>query len=117
MNYSSVSSYYKQTESIKRTAEHFNISVGKCRKILITSGDFSSPLSLKISELIDAGKTTKEIMDLLGKSNSTVNAHIPYSKGLYLSESPSKNALRIRKHRKKEAKTPSSYKSTTNRQK
>lgn len=83
MNFDAVSTYYKRTESLKKTTAHFNISMGKCRKILITTGDFSSPLSITVSQLLSQGMSPKEIEKKLNKSRTAINGYIPYSKGEY----------------------------------
>ncbi len=101
MTFDSVASYYRRTGSLKQTTIHFNISMGKCRKILITTGDYSSPLSIQILKLLEQGLSEPEICEKLGKSKSTINSHIPYSKGAYLSDSPTQNAIRIRDCRKR----------------
>lgn len=46
--------------------------------------------------LIDA-----ELAERLGKTEKNVNNRIPYEKGIYNAEYPSKNALKIRKCREK----------------
>lgn len=92
---------YNATGSIKETAKIYEISEQKVRKILITKGVYSTPLSDKINKLRDQGLTPTEISKKLNISRAAVNSYMPYSKGQYKSDSPSENALRIRKSRDK----------------
>ena len=64
-------------------AEEFQISRIKVRKILITTGDITSPTTKQIQELLAAGKTIKQISEEMRISISTVNSLLPYSKGVY----------------------------------
>nr|DAP78682.1 MAG TPA: Lactose operon repressor [Caudoviricetes sp.]DAY55982.1 MAG TPA: Lactose operon repressor [Caudoviricetes sp.] len=43
----------------------------------------------------------ENIAEKLRVSKSTVSAYLPYTKGVYLGENPSSNALKIRKCRAK----------------
>lgn len=45
--------------------------------------------------------SVENIAEKLRVSKSTVSAYLPYTKGVYLGENPSSNALKIRKCRAK----------------
>lgn len=62
-------------------AEEFGISRIKVRKILVTTGDISSPAG--ITSLLASGLKIDEIAQKLNMSKSTVNSWIGYSKGVY----------------------------------
>lgn len=88
--------------SRKEIAKSLKISDNKVRKILITAGE--SPVSKtgdRVLKLFEEGFSQKEICDMLGLSKSAVNSHIPYTKSVYNSDSPTINAERIRECRKK----------------
>ena len=90
--------------SRKEIAKSLKISDNKVRKILITAGE--SPVSktgTRVLKLFEKGFSQKEICDMLGLSKSTVNSHIPYTKSIYNSDSPTANAESIRKSRKKKS--------------
>lgn len=59
-------------------------------------------MAAQVRDLYERGYSTDEMATALGVSRSTVSVYLPYTKGGYLSDAPSKNALRIRKYRSKE---------------
>lgn len=101
MRFDDVSSFYRANDSLRQTAMHFGISEGKCRKILITTGDYRSPRTDEILRLVDAGLSLEDISRELSIGISAINAHLPYSKGEYNVDQPTVNAQRIRRHRDK----------------
>jgi len=93
-------STYELTKSISSTARHCNLSEQKVRKILITSGvELESARTRKILEMHESGQGAREISETLGIGPGAVCAHLPYTKGIYGSATPTENALAIRKHR------------------
>lgn len=96
-----ITACYNSCGSIKQTSEQLGFGCGKVRKALITSGAYISDLSVVIADLRDKGMTNKQISEKLHVSLSTVDAHSPYTKGTYYDVNPTKNALAIRKHRRK----------------
>lgn len=109
MTFEQVADYYIASGSIRDTAQKFNISCGKCRKILLTAGVLSSSVSSAVVRLREEGLTSEQIAEQLSIKRSAVNANTPYSKGIYNSDFPSANALRIRKHRSKEETIPQAH--------
>jgi len=74
---------YKETNTIQRVAKVNSVSLVKVRRILISEGLWSSPLSDKIKPLWESGMSTKEISRMLNVSIKTVQAYAPYSRGTY----------------------------------
>lgn len=94
---------YENLQSIKATAKELEISEQKVRKILLSLGAYESKTSNEIAGLLDQGYSVEEIAKILEISPSTVSGYMPYSKCIYNSETPSENALRIRKSRTSKA--------------
>lgn len=95
---------YNIEGSIKKVAALFRISEQKVRKILIDADLYESDMSVQVKDLYEQGFSVEDIADRLKVSKSTVSGYLPYTKGGYLSDAPSKNALRIRRCRSKENK-------------
>ena len=92
---------YNKLCSLDKVSVEFGISEAKVRKILITEGVYENDTSKQVKKLYDKGKTTQEIAKILKLSKSCINMYLPYKKGVYRSEYPTINALRIRKCRNK----------------
>ena len=58
-------------------------------------------MSVQVKDLYGQGFSVEDIADKLGVSKSAVSGYLPYSKGVYLGENPSSNAIKIRKCRAK----------------
>lgn len=94
----------EQGLSVAEIARRLKISEQKTRKILITAGAWSSPLSLKIAKMREDGKSIDEISDSLGITRNAVLSYTPYGRGMKNAEYPTVNALRIRKCRQNKKK-------------
>ncbi len=94
----------EQELSLKEISKRLHISEQKARKILITAGAWSSPLSLKIAKMREGGKSIDEIAESLGIARNTVLSYTPYDRGMQNTEYPTVNALRIRKCRQNKKK-------------
>lgn len=92
---------YGTEGSIKKVAALFRISEQKVRKVLIDAGEYESDMSVQVKDLYEQGFSIEDIADKLGVSKGTVSGYLPYTKCVYLSENPSKNALKVRKYRAK----------------
>lgn len=79
----------------------FRVSEQKVRKVLIDAGAYESDMSIQVNDLYEQGYSVENIAEKLRVSKSTVSAYLPYTKGVYLGENPSSNALKIRKCRAK----------------
>lgn len=101
MNQEDIIRAYTTEGSIKKVAALFRISEQKVRKVLIDAGEYESDMSIHVKALYEQGFSVEDIADKLKVSKSAVSSYLPYSKGLYLGENPSSNALKIRKCRAK----------------
>ena len=98
---------YISNNSILETAKATGVSTVKVRKILITEGLWESDTSIKIGELLKQGMTTEEIANTLYMSIKNVQAYMPYERGVYGGEEPSKEAIRSDKYRNRMKKAAS----------
>lgn len=101
MTIEQVAEFYNGCESIKETARYFAVSEQKIKRFLITAGVYENEQSRAVIDLYKAGFTPEEIGERLKLSKSAVFSHLPYIKGQYMSDTPSKNAVRIRKCRER----------------
>ena len=69
--------------SLNVLANEFSMSRIKLRKLLITSGVYETPISRKVNELYNSGKTVKEIQTITGLSAASVSGYLPYQKTIY----------------------------------
>lgn len=95
---------YNTEGSIKKVAALFRISEQKVREVLIDAGEYESDISVQVKDLYEQGFSVDDIADKLNISRSAVSSYLPYTKGAYMGEGPSKNALRIRRCRNKKNK-------------
>lgn len=86
---------YEETGELKLTAEEFDMSALKIRKLLITAGAYSNDISDEVNNLYSTGKTVAEIQRITGLGKSSVNGYLPYTKAIYKPEELSLNAERI----------------------
>lgn len=94
----------EQGLSINEISRRTKVSSQKVRKILITAGAWSSPLSERINAMLNDDMSVDDISKELGMTRNAVLSYIPYSRGMQNAEYPSVNALKIRKCRAKKAK-------------
>lgn len=99
--FTSVLRLHEQGLSIKQIARQLQISEQKARKILITAGAWSSPLSDQIQTMRKGGKTVEQIAAALGITRNAVLSYTPYDRGMKNAEYPTINALRVRASRAK----------------
>ena len=99
--FTSVLRLHEQGLSIKKIARQLQISEQKTRKILITAGAWSSPLSNQIQTMRKDGKSVDQIAATLCITRNAVLSYMPYDRGMKNAEYPTINALRIRASRAK----------------
>ena len=90
---------HNQECSVKEISRRCAISEYKVVKILCSFGAYHSPKAIEIMRLWKNGKLQDEIAKSLHISYHAVHRYIPYVRGVYLSEDPTENALRIRRCR------------------
>ena len=87
--------------TINETAEEFNVTPAKIRKILVTGGYYDTALYRSIMELRTQGLGAEEIAEKIGKKKATVQSYLPYEKVIYMMEERSVNADRLRRFKEK----------------
>ena len=101
--YEKVISTYKQVKSIKATADFVGTTLVRAQRILITEGMWHSKSSDRVVALYNSGKSVKEIAQLLGISQKTVQTYLPYvrSEKGYGGDKRSSEAYRSENYRKR----------------
>ena len=92
---------YGTEGSIKKVAALFSVSEQKVRKVLIDAGAYESDMSIQVNDMYKQGYGAQYIADKLKMSISAVSSYLPYTKGQYLADEPTENAIRIRQCRQK----------------
>ena len=73
----------KDAPSIRDVANAMDATPLKIRKILITTGYYSTELSRKVQGLYAKGYSIQQIMEETGLKKSSVHGYLPYIKGNY----------------------------------
>ena len=74
----------KNCASLREVAKHFNVSILKAKKLLITAGVYPMTDQIDLIHILrEQGLTEKQIADRLGVSVAAVNASLPYEKVVY----------------------------------
>ena len=92
---------YLDTGSVKKTADEAGISEVKARRILLTENLWSSDTSIRVGHYYQSGLTTKEIAGKLYMTEKAVQQYLPYSRGLYLADDRSLDAVYSAEYRKR----------------
>lgn len=87
---------HKRGESIRGIAIETGLGRIKVRKILITEGLHTSAKLEKVQSMYAQGMSIDDIAMQLHINPKRVNDYLPYTKGVYMDDDPSVNALRIR---------------------
>lgn len=95
----------KTFSGLNAVAAEFGITALKARKLLITSGVYSTALSRQITELHVGGVEISRIMKLTSLSRASVHSYLPYTKIPYKLNELSANAERIRLYRERKKKS------------
>lgn len=72
----------KDAPSIRDVANAMDTTPLKIRKILITTGHYSTELSRKVQSLREQGCSIQQIMKQTGLKRASVHAYLPYSNWL-----------------------------------
>lgn len=99
--YQQIIDNYKETGSVKRTAEKLGTYPIKVRRVLITEGLWHSKTSDQVLELLAQGKSVAEIAENLVISEKNVQSYMPYSRGQYGGEDRSNEAIRSEEYRER----------------
>lgn len=81
--YQQIINIYKETGSVKKTAEELGTYPIKVRRVLITEGLWHSKTSEQVADLLAKGKSVAEIAEELVISEKNVQSYMPYSRGQY----------------------------------
>ena len=84
---------------LRGVADHFNITLIKARKLLITGGKYSTYLSREVQEMYASGKSIQEIMRKTGLKKSSVYSYLPYNHLAYNLSDSSIEAERQKQYR------------------
>lgn len=85
--------------SLRSVAEELGTTVIRARKLLITSGYFTSPTATKVQELKSAGKSIEEIGEELKLGPAAVYGYLPFTWNAYNLPQTSANSDRHKRHR------------------
>ena len=84
---------------LRGVADHFNITLIKARKLLITGGKYSTEISRKVQKLYSQGKSIQEIMRKTKLKKSSVYSYLPYDRLAYKLPDSSIEAERQKQYR------------------
>ena len=84
---------------LRSVADHFNITLIKARKLLITGGKYCTYLSREVQEMYAGGKSIQEIMRKTGLKKSSVYSYLPYNHLAYNLPDSSIEAERQKQYR------------------
>ena len=99
--YQQIINIYKETGSVKKTAEELGTYPIKVRRVLITEGLWHSKTSEQVADLLAKGKSVAEIAEELVISEKNVQSYMPYSRGQYGGEDRSNEAIRSEEYRER----------------
>ncbi len=85
--------------SIRETSIEFGINRNKVRKILITSGEITSPITEQALKLRQEGFSIEEVAEKLDVSTATVSTYLPYDDRIRNSLDPGEHAKAVREYR------------------
>ena len=91
----------EEAPSIREIAQALDTTPLRVRKMLVTTGYYSTKLSRKVQALYEQGCTIQEIMDQTGLKRASVHGYLPYVRGNYNLPESTLNAERRRVYRKR----------------
>lgn len=92
---------FMETKSVQRTAAELNTNTTRVRRVLITEGLWHSSLSDKIGNLHSQGNAAEEIAAQLFLSPKTVQCYLPYTRGSYIDNQQSSDAVKSQSYRER----------------
>lgn len=98
-----VTEAYRENTSLRALAAEFDMTLLKIRKLLITTGAYSSEVSEQVNTLYKSGKSIIQIMKITGLSRASVYSYLPYQKGIYNMNTLSLDAERCKIYRNRKA--------------
>lgn len=90
-------------KKMELVADEFEMTRLKVRKILITTGDYSTSDTVRAAELRREGKKTSEIAQTMGMATCTVTSLLPYEKTAYKLYELSVAAERVKLYRTRQS--------------
>lgn len=96
---------HDEGESIKYIAKAAGCSECKVCKILSSYRFVLNKTARDVLDLHDQGMNPSDIAAALGISYSTVHRYLPYCRGVYHTDHPTRNAINIRNMRARRKKT------------
>lgn len=94
---------YAEYGTIKQTARIIGVSPQTVKRLLISQGVYSTPLTQRVEALRALGKTDAQIAGEMGISVKWVIANTPYTRGTYKGEKKTLNAQHIAACRQRKA--------------
>ena len=89
---------------LNAVAAAFGMTALKARKLLITTGVYSTEMSRRVAKLRAEGYDLKQMMEATGLGRASVHSYLPYTKIPYKMAELSANAERIRLYRERKQK-------------
>lgn len=96
---------YSATNSLRKTSAECGISIQVVRRVLATSGIYTSDLTRKINRLYNSGMSAADIAKQLNMRCKTIINHLPYSRTSYIVGKKTENAKKIARWRNKKENT------------
>ncbi len=87
--------------TINETAEEFDITSMKVRKLLITGGCYDTEMYRGVKRLKEKGMSVEQIAEKLQKKPGTIRSYLPYERVIYNLEKRSVNADRLQRFKQR----------------
>ena len=87
--------------TINETAEEFDITSMKVRKLLITGGCYDTEMYREVNRLKEKGMSVEQIAEKLQKKPGTIRTYLPYERVIYNLEERSVNADRLQRFKQR----------------